>query len=50
MKNILVPQNFDEHWNDPGRRDRLLKSIRWLETEPSIILGVSTHIMAVGQK
>jgi ubiquinone/menaquinone biosynthesis C-methylase UbiE len=42
-------QNFDEHWNDPGRRDRLLKSIRWLETEPSI-LGMSAHIMAVGQK
>ncbi|MEH2222162.1 hypothetical protein [Nostoc sp.] len=42
-------QNFQEHWNDVGRRDRLLEAIRWLETEPSI-LGMSAHIMAVARK
>ncbi|MEH2363803.1 class I SAM-dependent methyltransferase [Nostoc sp.] len=42
-------QNFQEHWNELGRRDRLLEAIRWLETEPSI-LGMSAHIMAVAHK
>ncbi|MEH2268947.1 MAG: hypothetical protein V7K68_11000 [Nostoc sp.] len=42
-------QNFQEHWNDVGRRDRLLEAIRWLETEPST-LGMSAHIMAVARK
>ncbi|MDZ8225639.1 MULTISPECIES: class I SAM-dependent methyltransferase [unclassified Nostoc] len=42
-------QNFEEHWNELGRRDRLLEAIRWLETEPSI-LGMSAHIMAVARK
>ncbi|MCW5314170.1 methyltransferase domain-containing protein [Nostoc sp. KVJ3] len=42
-------QNFEEHWNEPNRRQRLLQAIRWLETEPST-LGVSAHIMAIGEK
>lgn len=39
-------QNFDDHWNDPGRRERLLNMVRALESEPSL-LGCSAHIMAV---
>ncbi|WP_169154692.1 class I SAM-dependent methyltransferase [Brasilonema bromeliae] len=42
-------QNFEEHWSQPSRRERLLQSIRWLETEPST-LGMSAHIMAIALK
>jgi ubiquinone/menaquinone biosynthesis C-methylase UbiE len=42
-------QNFDDHWNDPDRRERLLNAIRWLENEPSL-LSVSAHLMAVARK
>ncbi|QMS92478.1 methyltransferase domain-containing protein [Nostoc edaphicum CCNP1411] len=42
-------QNFEEHWSEQSRRQRLLQAIRWLETEPST-LGVSAHIMAIGKK
>lgn len=42
-------QNFEAHWTDPERRDRLLQAIRWLETEPST-LGISAHIMAIAKK
>ncbi|AUB42400.1 Ubiqui/menaqui biosynthesis C-methylase UbiE [Nostoc flagelliforme CCNUN1] len=42
-------QNFEEHWSEPSRRERLLQAIRWIETEPST-LGVSAHIMAIGKK
>jgi SAM-dependent methyltransferase len=41
--------NFDEHWADPERRDRLLKLIAALEEEASL-LGSSAHIMAVARK
>ncbi|MEH1868546.1 MAG: class I SAM-dependent methyltransferase [Nostoc sp.] len=42
-------QNFEEHWSEQSRRQRLLQAIRWLETEPST-LGVSAHIMAIAKK
>jgi ubiquinone/menaquinone biosynthesis C-methylase UbiE len=42
-------QNFDEHWRDEGRRERLLNAMRSLENEPSL-LGVSAHMMAVARK
>jgi hypothetical protein len=42
-------QNFEEHWNEPSRRERLLEAIRWVENEPSI-LGASAHIIAVAKK
>ncbi len=42
-------QNFEEHWGEPSRRERLLESIRWVENEASI-LGASAHIMAVAKK
>jgi ubiquinone/menaquinone biosynthesis C-methylase UbiE len=42
-------QDFEERWGDEGGREQLLKAIRWLEKEPSII-GVSAHIMVIGRK
>ncbi|MFN6466402.1 MAG: class I SAM-dependent methyltransferase [Nostoc sp. DedVER02] len=42
-------QNFEEHWSEPSRRERLLQAIRWIETEPST-LGVSAHIIAIAKK
>lgn len=44
----LLP-NFQDHWNDEGRRSRLLKMVRALESEPSLF-GLSAHLMVVGQK
>lgn len=44
-----VLPNFEEHWQDTGRRERLLQAIRWLEAEPST-LGVTSHIMAIAEK
>ncbi len=42
-------QDIDEQWDDLDRRRRLLAVLRNLEQEPSL-LGVSSHIMAVGRK
>jgi ubiquinone/menaquinone biosynthesis C-methylase UbiE len=42
-------QDLEEWWRDSTRRERLLSVIRWLETEASVI-GVSSHIMAIGRK
>jgi len=42
-------QNFDAHWNDAARRERLLKALRALECEPSV-LGASAHLLAVARK
>ncbi len=42
-------QNFQEHWQDPGRRARLLETLRWLEGEPSL-LGVGGHLLAIARK
>lgn len=44
-----VLPNFEEHWSDTGRRERLLQAIRWLEAELSA-LGVTSHMMAIAQK
>ena len=43
-----LADNFDEWWNDPICRDRLLELARALEAEPSL-LGLSAHLMAVAQ-
>jgi hypothetical protein len=42
-------QDFDAHWDDPGRRERLLDIVRRTEAEPSL-LGVSAHLLAVARK
>jgi ubiquinone/menaquinone biosynthesis C-methylase UbiE len=41
--------DFDELWNDPARREILLRVARALELEPSV-LGCSAHVLAVGRK
>src|SRR5262245_1037785 len=42
-------QDFDAHWDDPGRRERLLDVVRRMEGEPSL-LGASAHLLAVARK
>lgn len=44
-----LAHDFDLLWNDPIQRERLLKVVRKVEREPSI-LGVTAHIMAIGRK
>ncbi len=45
----LVPQFFEQIWNDAEMRRRLLSVIRATETEPAI-LGQSAHFLAVARK
>ncbi len=42
-------KNFEEHWQDTNRRERLLKAVQSLEEQPSL-LGASAHLMAVARK
>ena len=42
-------QDFDAHWDDPDRRERLLGVVRRVEADPSL-LGVSAHLLAVARK
>ena len=42
-------QRFDEVWNEPARKARLLEAVSWIEEEPSL-LGASAHLMAVARK
>ncbi len=42
-------QNFEIHWQDQGRRKRLLAAIHSLENEYSL-LGVSGHIIAIAKR
>jgi ubiquinone/menaquinone biosynthesis C-methylase UbiE len=44
-----LARDFDRLWNDPHQRERLLAAVRKLEREPSV-LGVTSHIMAIGRK
>ncbi len=44
-----LARDFDQLWNDPVQRERLLTAARKMEREPSI-LGASAHIMAIGRK
>ena len=41
--------DFDERWQDEGRRSILVEVARKLESEPAVI-GCSAHLMAVGRK
>jgi ubiquinone/menaquinone biosynthesis C-methylase UbiE len=41
--------DFDDWWNTPEYRERLLKVARDLETEPAM-LGISAHLMTVAVK
>ena len=42
-------KDFDERWNDPGRREILIQTARALESEPAV-MGCSAHLIAVGRK
>jgi hypothetical protein len=42
-------QNFDAHWSNPMRRDRLLAALRRIEADPTL-LGASAHFLAIGRK
>jgi ubiquinone/menaquinone biosynthesis C-methylase UbiE len=42
-------QDFEDHWKNARRRERMLKFIRSIETEPSMI-GMSAHLLAVARK
>jgi len=44
-----LARDFDRLWADPVQRERLLAVVRKVEREPSV-LGVSSHIMAIGRK
>lgn len=44
----LIP-HFEEYWADQKRRENLLKFLRLVETDPSL-LGVSAHLLAVAKK
>jgi ubiquinone/menaquinone biosynthesis C-methylase UbiE len=44
-----LARDFDRLWADPAQRERMLKVVRKVEREPSV-LGASSHIMAIGRK
>ncbi len=44
----LLP-NFDDMWDDPVKREWILRVVRRLESEKTL-LGVSSHLMAIGRK
>lgn len=44
-----LARDFDRLWNDPAQREHLVATVRKVEREPSI-LGVTSHIMAIGRK
>jgi ubiquinone/menaquinone biosynthesis C-methylase UbiE len=44
-----LARDFEKLWNDRSQRERILGIVRKIEKEPSV-MGVSSHIMAVGKK
>jgi SAM-dependent methyltransferase len=42
-------RDFDAHWDEPARRERLLDVVRRVEADPSL-LGASAHLLAVARK
>ena len=44
-----LARDFDQLWNDPSQRERLLECVRRVEREPSI-LGASAHIMCTARR
>jgi ubiquinone/menaquinone biosynthesis C-methylase UbiE len=41
--------DFDDRWDDPARRETLLRVARALESEATVV-GCSAHLLAVGRK
>ncbi len=46
---IVPPERFDEYWLDDDLQERLLATVRALESEDSL-LGATNHFLAVGVK
>jgi ubiquinone/menaquinone biosynthesis C-methylase UbiE len=44
-----IAANFEERWSDPVRRQQLLRLIRMVEQEPSL-LGLSPHLLVVAKR
>jgi len=44
-----LARDFDQLWNNPQQRERLLAAVRQVESEPSV-LGASSHIMCIARK
>lgn len=42
-------KDFERHWGDGDRREKLLDLARKIEAEPSL-MGVGPHLMAIGRK
>jgi hypothetical protein len=41
--------DFDKLWDDEALRDKLMQSLRLMESDPTM-LGATGHILAVGRK
>ncbi len=44
-----LPREFDDWWDDPARRERLLAVVRTVEREPSL-LGLGPHVMVIARR
>lgn len=44
----LLP-DLDERWDDPERRERLLRAVRRIQREPTL-MGATGHMLAMGRK
>jgi hypothetical protein len=44
----LLPQ-IETDWKNPQRRDRLLRFLRQVENEPTL-LGISAHLIGIARK
>lgn len=44
-----MPREFEDWWDDPARRERLLAAVRAVESEPSV-LGLGPHLMVIARR
>ena len=44
-----IAPDLDDAWKDPVRREAILRVVRLLEKEKSL-MGFSTHLLAIAQK
>ena len=46
---VWIVRNLDEIWPDPGKREAILRNVRLLEKEESL-MGFSTHFISISKK
>jgi hypothetical protein len=46
---LAMAQEFEDRWNDPVRRERLMALVHAVEHVPELI-GLSLHLLAAGRK